>query len=299
MLSGLLFLHRISDNRMTGTSLRNTNMFKKVCGTGALQNVILVTTMWDGVDNAAGTEREEELRTTFWQSMISSGSRMARFQDFTSRSAWDILDQLPGVKYPLQLQREMVDEGKPLIRTAAGSSLFQFLSRIITHLRTILIALQTRLGTSPAGSEAAKIVLVEKSATQQNLDFASKQKNLLVNHKSKQQMVLSNQYLLPTLNVSLYETLVVDLPPSGNVLESIRKDTDHVNYVVEELSTMIQTDEIRQTGCFGIKMIYRVSYQQYIIDVGSNQQVNSVLSSTRLCICCFGPAPKGLFYRSF
>jgi hypothetical protein len=262
MLTGLLFLHRISDNRMTGTSVRNMNMFEMVCGVGALQNVILVTTMWDTVDNVTGTEREEELKTKFWQSMISSGSRIARF-DSTSRSAWGILDQLPKSKRPLQLQTEMVDEGKPLIRTAAGSFLFQFLSRVITHFRTIILALQARWGTSTS-YDATEIVRIEKLTAQQNLDFASEQKNLLVNHAGKRQTapgVFSNPGLLRKLDVTLYETLVVDLPLSANALGCIRDDRDHVNNVVEELSTMIQNDEICQTSFLGINMIYRVSYQ--------------------------------------
>ena len=115
-----------------------------------------------------------------------------------------------------------------------------------------------------AGSGAAEIVLIENSTTQQNLDFASGQKKLLVNHTSKRRTnhtAFSNPYLLPTLNITLYETLVVDLPRSGNALERIRDDRDYVNYVVEELSAMIPDEEIRQTSCLDIKMIYRVSYQ--------------------------------------
>ena len=282
LLTGLLFLHRIADNQMTGTSVRNPHIFEMVCGIGALQNVILVTTMWDGVDKVTGTEREKELRTKFWKSMIASGSQTARF-DSTSRSAWDILDQIPGVKYPLQLQTEMVDEGKPLISTPAGSTPSRW---VTTHFRRLTLALQARLGSSSSDSEAAQIIPAENSITQQNLDFASEQKNLWVNHTSKRQTnhaVFSNPYLLPTLNVTLYETLVVDLSPSGNALERIREDTNYVNCVVEEFSTMIQNDEIRQTCCLGIKMIYRVSYQQYVIDVEFNRQLNSVSSSTHLC----------------
>ena len=59
----------------------------------------------------------------------------------------------------------------------------------------------------------------------------------------------------------LYETLVMDLLLSENVLEYIHHDRDHVNCVVEELSAMIHNDEIRQNCGLGIKMIYQVSYQ--------------------------------------
>jgi len=121
-LTGLLFLHPIFDNRTTHL-LNYTHVVEKLCGTEALQLLIFVTTMWDTVISQTGKLREEELWTRFWKSTITSGSRMARF-DNTCESAWGILDQFTGVRCPLQLQTEMVDEGKSLMWTAAGSALF-------------------------------------------------------------------------------------------------------------------------------------------------------------------------------
>jgi len=48
-LSGILYLHRISDRRMTGSAKKNLLMFKKLCGNNALVNVTLATTMWGTV----------------------------------------------------------------------------------------------------------------------------------------------------------------------------------------------------------------------------------------------------------
>ena len=53
----LLYFHRISDNRMAGTLLKNLRMFEELCGKDALKNVIL-TTMWDEVDEETGLARE-------------------------------------------------------------------------------------------------------------------------------------------------------------------------------------------------------------------------------------------------
>ncbi|KZP05688.1 hypothetical protein FIBSPDRAFT_655633, partial [Athelia psychrophila] len=122
MLSGLLFLHRISDNRVSSTSRRNLNMFQHLCGTIGLPNVILVTTMWAEVKYEDGTRREEELRGHFWESMISLGARMKRF-DNTQASAWEILDHFTGIRLPVQLQIEMVVQGKSLEKTAARLAL--------------------------------------------------------------------------------------------------------------------------------------------------------------------------------
>jgi GTP-binding protein EngB required for normal cell division len=79
-LSGIIYLHRISDVRMPGSARRNLLMFKKLCGDNALKNVILGTTMWDRVSESEGVAREEELTSTpdFWGWMVSQGSRVFR-----------------------------------------------------------------------------------------------------------------------------------------------------------------------------------------------------------------------------
>ena len=140
-LTGLLFLHRISDNRMSGTLQRNTQIFEMVCGPGALQNVILVTTMWNTVNIVTGSMREKELRTDFWKSMISSGSQIARF-DYTYQSAWKILNKFTGDPRSLLLQREMVEERKTLAQTTAGTAHFQWLQQLVTQFLDIFATLR-------------------------------------------------------------------------------------------------------------------------------------------------------------
>lgn len=44
-LAGVLYFHRISDFEMGEISMRNLNMFRKLCGDGTLQNVVIVTNM--------------------------------------------------------------------------------------------------------------------------------------------------------------------------------------------------------------------------------------------------------------
>jgi hypothetical protein len=249
MLTGLLFLHRISDNRMAKTLLQNTQMFEKLCGSGALQNVIFVTTMWDEVDELTGSMREEKLRANVWASMIASGSQMARF-DATYRSAWQILDQLNGVHRPLQLQVEMVDEKKALAQTAAGFVLFQLVDRFITQFRAMIIALRLLLHRTPIPSEAASYFPGEKVAGNQQTKGHANHATYFIHSTA-----------IPTFNMTLYEALVVDLPLCGNALDCIRADTDHVNNVVEVLSTMIRNAEIRQASFSGHGMIYRVRYR--------------------------------------
>lgn len=45
-LSGILYVHRITDTRVGGTALRNLSMFEKLVGKHKMGNVILLIIMW-------------------------------------------------------------------------------------------------------------------------------------------------------------------------------------------------------------------------------------------------------------
>ncbi|KAG8942194.1 hypothetical protein FRC03_003535, partial [Tulasnella sp. 419] len=49
-LNGLLYLHRITDIRVSGMSHRNMKLFNKLCGKESMKNVVLCTTMWNKED---------------------------------------------------------------------------------------------------------------------------------------------------------------------------------------------------------------------------------------------------------
>lgn len=125
-LSGVLYLHRITDIRVGGTSLRNLTMFKKLCGDQFYPRVFLVTTMWDKVSKTEGEKREQELigKSDFWGTMIKGGASFERHYG-TRDSAMDILREVirnPKVDAPkvLKVQHEMVDDGLRLDQTDAG-----------------------------------------------------------------------------------------------------------------------------------------------------------------------------------
>ncbi|KZP32013.1 hypothetical protein FIBSPDRAFT_944598 [Athelia psychrophila] len=146
LLTGILFLHRISDNRMSGSALRNTDMFQMLCGDSGLPNIVLVTTMWDQVTKEAGEMREKELRDTFWQPMIDKHSRTARFRH-TTESAWEVLSQFTKEHRPIKLkiQTQMVDEGIPLSKTAAGSFLGLWLIVLSKQFKSMAGWFKTKL----------------------------------------------------------------------------------------------------------------------------------------------------------
>jgi hypothetical protein len=139
-LSGLLYFHRISDNRMAGTPLKNLRMFRELCGHNALRNIILTTTMWLDVEEELGSLREKELAKKYWNGMINEGSKVFRFLN-TSESAWTILDnflQPAHERRAVQLQKEMVDLERQLSETKAGKKLYSELEVIVKKQQTTL-----------------------------------------------------------------------------------------------------------------------------------------------------------------
>jgi hypothetical protein len=124
-LAGILYFHRISDNRMSGTPVKNFKMFQKLCGDSALRNVVIVTNMWEGVKPQVGEAREAQLmgNDKFFKPALEKGARMARHKN-TAPSAETIIRLiLNGDPLPLHIQKELVDDGKDITETRAGQEL--------------------------------------------------------------------------------------------------------------------------------------------------------------------------------
>ena len=66
---------------MTGTLLKNLQIFTSLCGQKAMPNVVIATTMWGKVEKREGEEREEELKSDFWRDMLANGCRTERFEN--------------------------------------------------------------------------------------------------------------------------------------------------------------------------------------------------------------------------
>ncbi|RMJ13422.1 hypothetical protein BHE90_005752 [Fusarium euwallaceae] len=129
-LKGIIYVHRITDVRYAGSSIKTFEIFKRICGEEALKNVLLVTSRWGEVDEVTGADRERELRERIWAFMLGRGSCMSRFHGDRS-SAVTLASQLL-VKDPvvLRLQHEMINEHKDLNETAAGSFVDNGLSKL-------------------------------------------------------------------------------------------------------------------------------------------------------------------------
>jgi len=122
-LSGIIYLHRIVDIRMEGSSVKNLRMLRELCGEKNFSNVILCTTMWDKVDEEEGRRREEELKSkeTFWGNLVSRGAQVMRHRgpDFTASARKIAESFIQKDTIVLQLQEELGLNGS-LSDTSAG-----------------------------------------------------------------------------------------------------------------------------------------------------------------------------------
>ncbi|KAG1904149.1 uncharacterized protein F5891DRAFT_977040 [Suillus fuscotomentosus] len=125
--------------RMFGTSRKNLDMFRRLCGEDAEKNVILVTTKWSEVREEVGESREQQLKSSFWQEMIAHGSQVARFlKPDLPESAWDVLEPIlanTAEAVALRIQQELVDWGKLIPETDAGNALRATLKELTARHR--------------------------------------------------------------------------------------------------------------------------------------------------------------------
>ncbi|KAK0642996.1 P-loop containing nucleoside triphosphate hydrolase protein [Cercophora newfieldiana] len=124
-LAGLVYLHRIQDNRVGGSGTKNIHMFRELCGKDGLSSVVLATTMWDALEHDKAVEREAELKTKeeFWGGLVAHGCEVRR-QDDGVTSATGIIRHILAQRRPVTLQiQEEIAEGMALHETAAGGVL--------------------------------------------------------------------------------------------------------------------------------------------------------------------------------
>ncbi|GJE89955.1 GTPase domain-containing protein [Phanerochaete sordida] len=124
-LNGIIYLYRISDMRLGGIARRNFGMFRKLCGDDALSNVAVVTTMWDTVEESMATRREEQLKTNaqLFAPVLAQGAKMYRHYGRVETAQAVLRPMTDMAPRAFLIQEEIVDEGKKLGETAAGTEL--------------------------------------------------------------------------------------------------------------------------------------------------------------------------------
>lgn len=153
-LAGVIYLHKITHNRMAGSTKKYLSLFEKLCGKEAAKKVVLTTTMWSEITNEVGEKRENQLKDMFWKEMLGLGSSTMRFGD-TQASAQHIVNYIlaKNILDPLEIQREMVDVNKRLQETEAARTLASTLQSLLEKQKRTAAALR-QTGGGPELQEA-------------------------------------------------------------------------------------------------------------------------------------------------
>jgi len=167
----VLYLHRITDNRIAGSAYRNLNLFGKICGDKPARKVIYVTTMWDKVkpwDIDISESRAKDLTTDFWTPMLVLGARTLRFLN-TEESAKAIVSELLSSDSEAQvllIQEEMVDLNRDIIETQAAKTLYNDLQKTLSKHKEDLAEIQKAAKRANGNAEALANLKVEEDRLQ-------------------------------------------------------------------------------------------------------------------------------------
>ena len=128
-LTGILYLHSISDPRMQGSALRNLHMFKSLIGEHCFQNVMLGTTFWSTFahDPETAERRESGLIDTpeFWGGMIDKGAEICRLPT-TQFAAKALLHRMAKKEAKaLRIQEELVVHQLGFEHTSANNQMIK------------------------------------------------------------------------------------------------------------------------------------------------------------------------------
>jgi hypothetical protein len=144
-LAGIIYFHRISDERFTGMDVRNFGVFRKLCGERTLKNVVIMTNMWSKVTPEVGEARERQLSTQFFKSAIDKGAQSLRHTGTIESAHAVIRAILENHPLALQIQEELVDQRKEFTQTAAGQEIGRALNQRGQELEEKIKGLQNEL----------------------------------------------------------------------------------------------------------------------------------------------------------
>ncbi|OTA75562.1 hypothetical protein M434DRAFT_39028 [Hypoxylon sp. CO27-5] len=130
-INGIIYVHRISDNKLGGAARTNLEMLKGLCGRDAFPNVSVITTMWspDGQERSKQEYREQQLKDIYLADMVKEGTQIVRHDWFGTMfdrraSAKAIFQRFfymwKDDQATLQIQHEMINRQVSLGSTTAG-----------------------------------------------------------------------------------------------------------------------------------------------------------------------------------
>ncbi|KAJ8507271.1 hypothetical protein ONZ45_g10349 [Pleurotus djamor] len=166
--AGILYMHCITDNRITQSSKRSLGRLKAQFGD---ENIIFVTTMWDEtrLDEAEMLKREKALKA-HWKDVIKRDPMVVRYYN-NEHSAWKVIDSIietRNEKFNKDLRTELHDMGRRLSITKAGRNAYTELEKLVSSQQSSLNELRSCLKIQ--GVEKSKITRLKNEYEERRLD---------------------------------------------------------------------------------------------------------------------------------
>lgn len=183
-LTGIVYLHKITDNRMSGSSILNLNMFKKLCGEHIYPHIVLATTMWgilrgseENVQKGEDAMKELVARPDWWGLMYDRGSKIVK-HDGDRESALSIVRSLVTSRdrdMVLTIQHELVVEKVTLENTGAGRQLESHIREACAKLEDKIKDLDEsyRVALEERDAQLADMLKTQMAAHELKIDQAS------------------------------------------------------------------------------------------------------------------------------
>lgn len=231
-LYGIIYLHRITDPRVSGAAMRSLRVLEMICGEEAYKNVFLVTTMWDRLKNIEGgnkigEDREVDLcEKPFWGDLRENGAltmglgRPSKLWNLKELNAKEIVRRL--VKFrkpiPLLIQTQMEQSGGilDLGNTSAGSYLEENMDALKKRHEKDLAALRKELDDAENDEETKDLLARDLERNIEETERIGDQLRELLSFKSDGQSIRNSSSGVTPANVP-------PLPPRGATTRPARK----------------------------------------------------------------------------
>lgn len=144
-LSGVVYLHNITETRIRGSAVQGLKVFKAMCGAEAFHGITMATTFWDkvgteGMQQADKSWIELQRNVNFWKELIDGGCS----KQMLSAGRTSAMQVVQGIasrntRMVLRMQRQLVDEKLLIYETDAGKELqdawFQEKSGLLAEMK--------------------------------------------------------------------------------------------------------------------------------------------------------------------
>lgn len=191
LLSGLIYIHSITETRVVGTAAKNIRMMKTVCGIGGLSVLWLASSKWDCVDHITGMDHERLLTSdpAYWGELIKHGATTWRHYD-TKDTALRLIDDIitRDQRFVLAIQREMVDENLDVDQTTAGRQLGERVREEQKEIQERLENNAKKLENKLAQQQSAAAEVLRARQETYRAELAEKDLTLEAMHRNMEQL---------------------------------------------------------------------------------------------------------------